>query len=128
MLWCGVGGGGGEVSGKKTLRGVDGGLSLLFRDVDVQAEIEVQDDDGGCAGTAGSHLAEALELAKLALERSRDRGGDDVGAGAWIESENLNCGIVDLRKSGDGQLRVADDSDEQNGGHQEGRCDRSEDA
>ncbi len=107
--------------------GVDGGLHFFFGHVDVEREIELQHDDRDAAGAGGGHLAEALHLAELALERGGDGGGHHVGAGAGIEREHLDGRVVDLRQRGDRQLEEGDDADEQNGGHQQRGGDRPQD-
>ena len=103
---------------------VDGGLDFLFGDVNVEIKIELQGDDGAAEGTRGGHLTQAGDLAELALEGSRDGRNHHVGASAWIKCLNLNCGIVDLRKRGDGKLTIGHKAYQQHPNHQEGGCDR----
>ena len=114
----------GQVRGQEALRGVDGRLHFFFGDVDVQGEVELQHDDRGAAGAGGGHLAQALHLAKLALQRGGHGGGHHVGAGAGIEGEHLDGRVVDLRQGRDRQLRVGDDADQQDRGHQQRGRDR----
>jgi hypothetical protein len=85
------------MDGKKALRRVDGRLDLFFGDVDRQRQVELQDDDRRASGAGRGHLAQALELAELALERRRHGGGYHRRAGARIEREHLNGRVVDLR-------------------------------
>src|SRR5580704_13122565 len=70
-------------------------------------------------GAGGSHLAQALQLAELTLERRGYCGCDHRRACSGIKREDLNGGIVHLRQRGDGQLRIADDADQQDCGHQQ---------
>ncbi len=113
----------GQVGRQKALRGIDGGLHFFFGDVDIEREIELQNDDRGSAGAGGGHLAEPLHLAELALERSGDGGGHHVGAGAGIEGQHLDGGVIHLGQRRDGQLREGDETDKQDRGHQQRGCD-----
>ncbi len=97
----------GQVGGQEAVGGVDGRLDFLLGDVDVLVEIELEGDDRAAAGADGGHLLEAGHLAELAFERRGDRRGHDVGAGAGIEGEHLDDGVVHLRQRGDRQLRYS---------------------
>src|SRR2546426_6588701 len=67
-----------EVHREERLRGVDGLLYLLLGHVDVQAEHELERDDGAAAGAGGRHLLEAGHLPELPLQRGRHRRRHDV--------------------------------------------------
>ena len=84
-------------------------------------ELELQHDDRDAAGAGRGHLAQALHLAELPLERRGHRGGHHVRAGAGIEREHLDGRVVDLRQRRDRQLRVGDDADQQDRDHQQRR-------
>ncbi len=114
----------GQVGGQEALRGVDGRLHFFFGDVDVEGEIELQHHHRGRAGAGGGHLAKALHFAKLALERGGHGGGHHVRAGAGVERKYLDGRVIDLRQGGDRQLRVGNDTDKHDGGHQKRGRDR----
>ncbi len=109
----------GQIGRQIALRGVDGSLHFLFRDVDVKAQIELQHDHRRGAGTGRSHLAETLHLAKLTLQRRGDRGRHYVRAGAGIKRHDLNGRIIHLRQRGDRQLRIRDDPHQHDGDHEQ---------
>src|SRR5690349_21968463 len=88
---------------KKVRGGVDGRLNLLLGDVDIQVEIELQGDQRAAEGTGRGHLVKAGDLSTLTFQRSGDGRGHDVGTCAGIEGLNLNGGVIDLRKGGDGK-------------------------
>ena len=114
----------GQVGGHQRLAGVDGRLHLFLGHVQAQREAELEHDDRLAAGAGRGHLAQALHLAELALQRRRDRGCHHIGAGAGIEGQHLDGRVVDLRQRGDGQLREGHDPREQNRGHQQRGSDR----
>ena len=89
-----------------------------------ECEVELQHDDRDAAGAGGGHLAQALHLAELALQRRGDRSRHHIGAGAGIEREHLDGRVIDLRQRGDRQLRERDEADQQDRGHQQRGCDR----
>jgi hypothetical protein len=74
------------------LRGVDRLLHVLLGDVDVQAERELQRDDGRALGAGGEHLVQPGHLAELPLERRGDGRGDDVRARAGVERQTCIVG------------------------------------
>ena len=106
---------------------VDRGLDLLLGDVDVEVERELQRDDRGAVGGGRGHLVQARDLAELALERGRHRGGHDLGPRARVEGHDLDRRVVDLRERRNGKLPVGDDAGEQQARHQERGRDRPED-
>ena len=91
-----------QVARQEGAGGVDGGLHLLLRDVDVEVERELQRDERGAERAGGRHLLEAGELAELALERRGHGRRHDLGAGAGIEGEDLDGRIVHLGQRRDG--------------------------
>ena len=109
----------GQAGGQEALRGVDAGLHFLLGNVDVFGQIELENDDRSALRAGGGHLVQAGHLAELPFQRSGDGGGHHVRAGAGIERDHLDDGIVHLRQRGDGQLFVGDKAREQNGHHQE---------
>src|SRR5581483_2134688 len=81
-----------------------------------------------CAARAGRrHLVQARHLAELPLERRGDRRGDDVGARAGIERDDLDRRVVDLGQRRRRQHPVGDDPREQHRDHQQRGRDRPQD-
>ena len=62
-----------QIAGQQIVGRVDGGLNLLFGDVEAQIEAELQSDDRGAGGACRRHLVEARHLSKLPLQRRGDR-------------------------------------------------------
>ena len=75
-------------------------------------------------GAGRGHLAQALHLAELPLQRRRNRGRRHIRTRARIKRQHLNGRIVDLRQRRNRQLRVRDDAHQQNRGHQQRRRNR----
>jgi hypothetical protein len=117
----------GQVGGKEGLAAVDRCLNFLRGHVELEAEVELEHDDRHGAGAGRGHLGQALHLAKLALQRGRNRGCCYVRTGPRIERDHLDGGIVHLRQRGNGQLQESDNADQQNGSHQERRRHRPHD-
>ncbi len=65
------------------------------------------------------HLRDAGDLRELPLERLRHRGGHGLRAGAGQRGGDLDGREVDLRQRRDRQLRIGDEADEQDAGHQQ---------
>ena len=114
-----------QVGWEITLGRVDRGLHLLLRDVDVEAQRELENDHRRAAGARRRHLVQPRHLAELAFQRRRDGGGHDVGARAGIEGEHLDRRVVDLRQRRHGKLRVGDEAGEQHCRHQQRGRDRT---
>ena len=72
----------GQIVGQISLRRIDRGLHFLLGHVNVLFQIELQGDDRSAEGAARGHLAQAGQLAELPLQRSGNRRGRNVGAGA----------------------------------------------
>ena len=116
-----------KVGGKKRSGGIDGLLYFLFGDIDAEAEIELQGDDGAAVGAGGGHLLQTGHLAELALERRGDRGRHHVGAGAGVEGDHLDGGVIDLRQGGDRQLLIGHAAGQEDANHEKRGSNRPED-
>src|ERR1700683_3792402 len=92
-----------------------------------RGEIKLQHDNGSASGAGGGHLAQALHLAELALQRRRHRRRHHVRACARIKREHLNGRIIDFRQCRDGQLHIANQTDQEDGSHQQRRGYRPQD-
>ena len=57
--------------------------------------------------------------AELALQRSGDGRGHDLGTGSRIKSHHLDGGIVHFGQRGNRQFDVGDNAHQQNGRHQQ---------
>ena len=110
-----------HVARQERAAGVDGGLHLLFGDVDVQIQSKLQRDDGAAERTGGRHLLQAGHLSELPFERRRYRRRHDVGTRAGIKRDDLNRRIVDFGQRRHRQLLIGHKSGEQNPDHQQ-RC------
>ena len=88
--------------------GIDGGLDVVGRRIDVAIEIELHDDRGGAEPAGGRRLRHARDLRELPLQRLRDRRGHGLGAGARQLRGHLNGREVDLRQRRDRQARIGD--------------------
>ena len=115
-----------QVRRKVCARGIDGLLHFLFGDIDTQAEVELQRDDRAAVGARGSHLLESGHLSELTFERRGHRGRHHVRAGAGIEGNDLNDGIIHLRQRRNGQLRIPHRACQQDTHHQHGGGHRPE--
>ena len=93
-----------QIGGQKSLSAVDRRLNFFFGHVETKRQVELEHDDRNAAGAGRGHLAEALHLAELPLERRSDSGGHDVRAGAGIEGEHLNRRVIDFRQCGNRQV------------------------
>ena len=101
------------MDGNKTLRRVDASLYLFLGDINGHGEIKLQHDDGSASGAGGGHLAQALQLAELALQWRRDSRRHHSRACSGIKREYLNGRIIDFRQCGDRQLCIANKTDQQ---------------
>ncbi len=113
-----------QVGRKVCRRRVDRRLDLLFGDVDVQRKLELQDDDRAPVRAGRRHLVEPRHLAELAFQGRRDGRRHHVRAGAGIERQDLDRGVVDLRQGGDRQLKVRDGADQYDRDHEQHGRDR----
>ena len=98
-----IGGIGGQIGRQIGSRGVDGGFHVARRAVDVAAEIELDGDAGGAERTGGGHLRDAGDVAELPLQRSGDRRGHDLRAGAGQGGADGDGGEIHLRQRRDRQ-------------------------
>jgi hypothetical protein len=114
-----INGGTGQIIRQKAAGLVDGGLHLLLGHVQAHVQNKLQRNDRSPAGTLGRHAAQARHLAKLLLQGSGYPGGDHLGAGARIQGDHLDGGIVDFRQGGNGQVAVRQEPGQQQGQHEE---------
>ncbi len=108
-----------QVRGQEASRCVDRRLHLLLRNVEGQAEVELQRDDRRSAGAGRRHLLEPRHLPELALERRGNRRGHHVRAGARVKAHDLDRRVIDLRQRGNRQDAVGEDAREQDRDHQQ---------
>src|SRR5207248_10054887 len=106
-----------ELSGQINAACVYCGLHLLFGNVDVLVEVELQRDDRAPEGTRRGHLAEAWNLAELAFERSSHRRCHYFGIGSGLKRHHLNRRILDLGQGTDRELPVRDNADKKQADH-----------
>ncbi len=111
----------GQVLRHEVLRAADGRLHFLLGDVDRERQIELQRDDRRAGGARRRHLVQARHLAELLLQRCRDRGGDDLRTRAGIEGLHLDGRVCDLGQRRQGQLQEGDETDHEDGDHQQRR-------
>src|SRR5262249_35753565 len=88
---------------------------------------KLQRNDGTSGGTDGRHLLQAGHLAKLPFQGCRNGRRDHIRAGARIEGQHLDRGVVHLRQRRHRQLVIGHCAGEQDGHHQQGRRDWSQD-
>ena len=72
----------GRLAGKLAARGVDGGLHVARRGVDVAVQVELQRDAGRAERAGRGHLGDAGDAPELPLQRRGHRGRHGFGAGA----------------------------------------------
>ncbi len=88
----------GKIGGKLAASGVDGGLDVASGGVDIAIEIELQSDAGRPEATRGSHLGDAGDAAKLALEGRGDCRSHGFRACARQAGAHGNSRKINLRK------------------------------
>ena len=87
-----------QVGGQIGARGVDGGLDVARRAVDVAVEAELKRDPGLSDRALRGHLGHVGDRAEMLLERFGDAGSHHFGAGAGKRSLDRNGGKIDLRQ------------------------------
>ena len=116
-----------QVFRQLSARRIDRRLDVLCRAVDVARQVELNGDRAVAQDAARRHLGDAGDLTELALQRLRDRGGHDLGAGAGELGCHLDRREIDLRQRGHRQQRIGRRSDQQNRRHQQRGRDRPRD-
>ena len=86
-----------QVSAQLPGGGVDRRLHVLGGAVDVAAELELQRDGARAEGADRRHLRDAGDLAELAFQRLRHRGGHRLRAAAGQLRRDLDGRKVHLR-------------------------------
>ena len=117
----------GQILGQEGARGVDRCLHLLLGHIQAQVQAELEGDDGAAAGAGRCHLPQPGHLSELPLQRSRDGGRGDIGAGAGVEGRDLDGRVINLRQGGDRQLMVGNQPRQQDGKHDQRGCNRTQD-
>ena len=108
-------------------RGDDRRLDVARRAVDVAVEAELQGDVCRAEGALRRHFVDVGDLAEMALERRGDRLRHGVGARARHVGLNGDDRKIDLRQRRDGQLRIAEQTREDDADRQQRRGDRPAD-
>ena len=70
-----------QIRRELTARGIDGGLHVARRGVDVPVEVELEDDGGGAEQAGRGHLGHAGDARELPLERRGHGGGHRLRIG-----------------------------------------------
>src|SRR5208283_3655099 len=110
----------------EALRRVDRRLHLLLRNIDVQAQRELQHQHRIARRAGRRHLAQPLQLSALPLQRRRHRRRHHLRARPRIERQDLDRRIVHLRQRRHRQLRVSDNAHQHDGRHQQRRRNRTQ--
>src|ERR1700751_5864079 len=97
----------------------DRGLDILRRAVDIARQVELDRDRAVAERAARRHLRDARDLPELPLQRLRDRGCHDLGAGAGQLRGDQDRREIDLRQRGYRNERISRRTDEQDPGHQQ---------
>src|SRR5579859_6256665 len=102
-IYLAIAGLAGKVGGELTARGVNGGLHVASRGVDVAIEIELKDDARGAVGARRRHLRDAGNVAEITFEGSGDIGGHGFRtctgqAGADGDGREIDSGKRRYRK------------------------------
>ena len=95
-----------EVRGKIARGGVDRGLHISRRVVNVSTQIELHGDRGTAQRACRCHLGHAGDLSQTAFERSRERARRCCRVHARQRGAHADRREVDLRKRGDGQEEI----------------------
>ena len=104
-----------------TARGVDGGLHVLRRGVNVALERELQRDGRVGERTNGGHRGQTADLAELPFERRGDGRGHHIRARAGILSHDLDGREIHRRQGGNRQEVIAEQAHQQHADHEQ-RC------
>ena len=105
-------------------RGVDRGLDVARRAVDVPVQAELQRNAGGAHRARRRHLGDVGDLSEMAFERACHRGGDVLRAGAGKNSLDRNGREIHLRQRGDRQFEKRHRPGRREPKRQQGRRDR----
>ena len=87
-----------QVGRKLAAGGVDRGLHVACRRIDVAVQIELYNDIRRTEQADRSHLVDAGNSPELALQRGGNGGSHRLGAGAGQASRDLNHRVVNLRQ------------------------------
>ena len=102
-------------------RGDNGRLDVARGAIDVAVEAELERDAGRAERALRRHLVDVGDLAQVPLERRRDRGRHGVGARARHVRLNRDDRKIDLRQRRNRELRIAEQSGENDADRQEDR-------
>ena len=113
-----------QVFREETGGGVDRGLDVLRRTVDVALEIELQRDRERAGAARRGHLLESRYRRKLLLERRRNCRCHGVRAGARVIDRHHDGREIDLGQRRHGQQTVGADTEHEHAQHHQRRRDR----
>ena len=102
-------------------------LHVLGGEIDVAIEAELYRDRCGAERAERGHLRDAGDLADLAFQRRRDRGGHGLGARTCQRRRNEHGREVDLRQRRDRQERKCREAEECQCTHHQRRRHRTPD-
>ena len=102
-----VGGIGSQAGRQVGTGGIDRGLHVARRAVDVAVKSELQGDARRSHRARRGHLGDVGDLPEMALKRAGDRGGDILRAGARQGRLHRDGRKVDLRQRRDRKLKKA---------------------
>ena len=122
-----VAGVGGQVGGQVGTGGVDAGLDVAGRGIDVAAEVELQCHIGAAERAGRGHLGDAGNVAKLALEGRRHRRRHDLRAGTGEPRLYVDGGEIHLGQRRDGQDVEGDAAGDGDSHGEQGGGDRAAD-
>ena len=114
-------------AGQQRPAGVDGGLHLARRGVDVLAQVELEHDPARSLRAPRPDLVDAGDRAQRTLERRRDAAGHRLGAGAGQVGADRDDGEVHLRQRRHRQLQERDGAGQHDRQVQQRRGDRAGD-
>src|SRR5581483_4151338 len=117
----------GQVDGEFAGGGVEGGLDIAGRAIDVTVEVELHGDVAAAERTGGSDFIDAGNFSEGAFERGGERGGDRFGIGARQAGGDGDHGEIDARQGSDGQETVGAQTEQQDSEGQQRCADRATD-
>ena len=103
-------------------RGVDRGLHVARRAVDLAVEVELHRDAGRAERRHRGDLGHARDGAEIALERRRDRRRHDGGIGARPARRHADGRQLHVRHAGDRQEAIRHDPDQHQPDRQQRSC------
>ncbi len=114
-----------QIRGQLATGGIDGGLHVAAGAIDIAAEVKLQNHDGEAELADGSHLVDAGNAAKHALERRGYRRGHGVRTRTRQLGGDLNDRISHFGQGGDRKLTVSERARQKQSEGQQGSRDRT---